>query len=48
MVVVAVSGGVVFAADVDDGVACCEEGWVAGADERRGGVFWQETEEVDG
>ncbi|EDN04124.1 hypothetical protein HCAG_01989 [Histoplasma mississippiense (nom. inval.)] len=38
VVVVAVAGGVVFAADVDDGVAGGEEGWVAGADEGGGGV----------
>lgn len=38
VVVVAVAGRVVFAADVDDGVAGGEEGWVASADEGGGGV----------
>lgn len=35
VVVVAVAGGVVLAADVDDGVACRELSGVAGAQERR-------------
>lgn len=36
VVVVAVCGGRVFPADVDDGMAGCKEGRVAGADQRRG------------
>lgn len=40
VVVVAVAGWVVFAADVDDGVAGGEEGGVAGAYEGGGGVCW--------
>lgn len=38
MVVVAVCGGRVFAADIDDGVAGAEAGGVAGAEERGGRV----------
>ena len=47
MVVVAVGGWVVLAANVDYRVACCELGWVAGAEEGGGGVCWEETEKVD-
>lgn len=48
VVVVAVLGRVVLTADVDDGVACGEEGGVAGAEEGAGGVGGEEAEEVDG
>ena len=47
VVVVAIGGGGVFSANVDDGVAGCEEGGVAGAEEGGGGVGWKEAEEVD-
>jgi hypothetical protein len=48
VVVIAVYGGVVDAADVDDGVAGGEDGGVAGADEGGGGVGREKAEEVDG
>lgn len=48
VVIVSVAGGIVFAADVDDGVAGGEERGVAGADEGRGGIAWEEAEEEDG
>ena len=47
VVVIAVAGGGVFAADVDDGVAGTEKGGVAGAEEGAGHVGWEEAEEVD-
>lgn len=47
VVIVAMGGGGVFAADVDDGVAGGEEGGVAGTEEARGGVGWEEAEKVD-
>ena len=48
MVIVAVSRRIVFAADVDDGVAFGEAGRVARADERRGRVGGEEAEDVYG
>lgn len=48
VVVVAVVGRVVFAADVDNCVAFGEFGWVPGAEEGRGGVEREQAEEVDG
>ena len=48
VVVVAVLGVVVNAADVDDGVAGLEEGGVAGADQRAGGIAGEGAEQVDG
>lgn len=48
VVVKAVSGGVVLAADIDDGVAFGQTGWVARAHERRRGIRREQTEEVDG
>lgn len=38
----------VFAADVDDGVARCEYGGIAAADERRVVVGGEQAKEVDG
>ena len=48
VVVVAVGGRGVLAADVDDGVAGGEKGGVTRAEQRRGLVGGKETEEVDG
>lgn len=48
VVVIAICGGRVFPADIDDGVAVCEKGRVARADERRGLVGREKSEEVDG
>ena len=46
VVVVAVCGGGVFTANVDDGVAGREEGGVARAEKGAGVVGWEGTEEV--
>lgn len=47
VVVVSVSPSVVFAADVHDGVAIGQEGWVAGPEKSTGVVGGEEAEEVD-
>jgi hypothetical protein len=48
VVIIAVDGGVVDTADIDDGVAFFQLGGIAGAHEWGGGVGGQETEQVDG
>lgn len=48
MMVVTVGGFVVFAADIDDGVAGRKKGGIARADEFRGFVGGEQAKEVDG
>lgn len=47
VVVIAVSGGVVLAADIDDGVAFGQTGWIARTHEGRRSIRRKQTEEVD-
>lgn len=47
MVVIAVVGGVIFSAYIDDGVTCRELSWVSGANKRRRGVGREQTKEID-
>lgn len=47
VMVVAVVGRVIFAADVNDGMASGQLGRIPSADESRGGVGWELTEEID-
>lgn len=48
MMVVTVDGVVVFAADIDNGVAGRKKGRIARADEIRGFVGGEQAKEVDG
>lgn len=41
MVVIAIYGGVIFPADIDDSMASCEFFLVAGTNKRGGGISWE-------